>query len=208
VEARVTTILVCDGSPLVREQLRRAVGGVRGVDRVVLAATEDEAIEHIRAAPPDLVLLDARLSGRAGPTAVRRIRALDPSVRVLLLTTPEEPDAVVVAGVAAGARGYLRKDASRAEVRVAIGQALTEQPAYATARSPVPAPSEQQPPLTERELEVLSGMSDGRSNAEIGRALFLSEDTVKTHARRLFRKLGASDRAHAVAIAIRRGLVR
>lgn len=203
----MTTILVCDGSPLVREQLRRAVGGIRGVDRVVLAATEDEAIEHIRAAPPDLVLLDARISGRAGPTAVRRIRALDPSARILLLTTPDDPDALVVAGVAAGARGYVRKDASRAEVRVAIGQALTEQPVYSTARSAVHAASEQ-PTLTERELEVLSGMSDGRSNAEIGRALFLSEDTVKTHARRLFRKLGATDRAHAVAIAIRRGLVR
>jgi DNA-binding NarL/FixJ family response regulator len=62
--------------------------------------------------------------------------------------------------------------------------------------------------LTERELEVLAGMCEGMSNAEIGRALFLSEDTVKTHARRLFRKLGAADRAHAVAIALRRGLVR
>jgi DNA-binding NarL/FixJ family response regulator len=203
----VTTILVCDGSPLVREQLRRAVGGVRGVDRVVLAATEDEAVEHVRAAPPDVVLLDARITSRGGPTAVRRIRALDPAARVLLLTTAEDADAIVVAAVAAGARGYLRKDASRAEVRVAIGQALTEQPAYSSVRSADP-PAADQPALTERELEVLSGMSDGRSNAEIGRALFLSEDTVKTHARRLFRKLGASDRAQAVAIAIRRGLVR
>jgi len=207
VEVPVTTILVCDGSPLVREQLRRALGSVRGVDRVVMAATEDEAVEHVRAAPPDLVLLDARITARGGPTAVRRIRALDPAVRVLLLTVPEDQDSLVVTAVAAGARGYLRKDASRVEVRVAIGQALTEQPAYSAVRSAFHASGEQ-PALTERELEVLSGMSDGRSNAEIGRSLFLSEDTVKTHARRLFRKLGASDRAHAVAIAIRRGLVR
>jgi DNA-binding NarL/FixJ family response regulator len=61
--------------------------------------------------------------------------------------------------------------------------------------------------LTERELQVLRGMSDGKSNAEIGRELFVSEDTVKTHARRLFRKLGARDRAHAVASAFRAGLV-
>jgi DNA-binding NarL/FixJ family response regulator len=126
---------------------------------------------------------------------------------VLLLTVPDDTDALVVAAVAAGARGYLRKDASRAEVRVAIGQALTEQPAYSAVRTSGPAAGDHSA-LTERELEVLAGMSDGRSNAEIGRALFLSEDTVKTHARRLFRKLGASDRAHAVAIAIRRGLVR
>ncbi|MET7403683.1 helix-turn-helix transcriptional regulator, partial [Dactylosporangium sp. NPDC005572] len=61
--------------------------------------------------------------------------------------------------------------------------------------------------LTERELQVLRGMADGKSNAEIGRELFVSEDTVKTHARRLFRKLGARDRAHAVAAAFRAGLV-
>jgi DNA-binding NarL/FixJ family response regulator len=61
--------------------------------------------------------------------------------------------------------------------------------------------------LTERELQVLRGMSQGKSNAEIGRSLFLSEDTVKTHARRLFRKLGVNDRAQAVALGFRRGLV-
>jgi len=64
------------------------------------------------------------------------------------------------------------------------------------------------PELTKREIEVLTGMSNGRSNAQIGADLFLSEDTVKTHARRLFRKLGASDRAQAVAIGLRRGLIR
>jgi DNA-binding NarL/FixJ family response regulator len=63
------------------------------------------------------------------------------------------------------------------------------------------------PALTERELQVLRGMADGKSNAEIGRDLFVSEDTVKTHARRLFRKLGARDRAHAVAAGFRTGLV-
>lgn len=205
----MATILVCDGSPLVREQLRRSVGSVRGVDRVVTTATEDEALEHVRAQPPDLVLLDvgggARGGGGAG--AVRRIRAADPSARVLMLTKPEDPDSTVVAAVAAGARGYLRKDASRAEVRVVVGQALIEpQP---TAEAGIPG-QEERPvaTLTDRELEVLSGMCEGQSNAEIGRALFLSEDTVKTHARRLFRKLGAADRAHAVAIALRRGLVR
>lgn len=205
----MATILVCDGSPLVREQLRRSVGSVRGVDRVVTTATEDEALEHVRAQPPDLVLLDvgggARGGGGAG--AVRRIRAADPSARVLMLTKPEDPDSTVVAAVAAGARGYLRKDASRAEVRVVVGQALIEPQPTAE----IGIPGQQERPvatLTDRELEVLSGMCEGQSNAEIGRALFLSEDTVKTHARRLFRKLGAADRAHAVAIALRRGLVR
>ena len=204
----MATILVCDGSPLVREQLRRAIGGVRGVERVVTAATEDEAVEHVRAAPPDLVLLDVALTVRGGAGAVRRIRAADPGARVLVLTRPEDNDALIVAAVAAGARGYLRKDASRAEVRVAVGQALTEPQAGPVTAGAVPAGDAGARALTERELEVLAGMCEGRSNAEIGKALFLSEDTVKTHARRLFRKLGATDRAHAVAIALRRGLVR
>jgi len=71
-----------------------------------------------------------------------------------------------------------------------------------------PVPRGGRPMLTERELEVLAGMCEGRSNAEIGRSLFLSEDTVKTHARRLFKKLGAVDRAHAVALGYRWGVVR
>jgi DNA-binding NarL/FixJ family response regulator len=70
-----------------------------------------------------------------------------------------------------------------------------------------PAPAGRRLALTERELQVLRGMADGKSNAEIGRELFVSEDTVKTHARRLFRKLGARDRAHAVAAGFRAGLV-
>lgn len=205
----MATILVCDGSPLIREQLRRSVGSVRGVDRVVTTATEDEALEHVRAQPPDLVLLDAGGGprGGGGAGAVRRIRAADPSARVLMLTKPEDPDSTVVAAVAAGARGYLRKDASRAEVRVVVGQALIEPQTSGEGGAPG---SDERPAatLTDRELEVLSGMCEGQSNAEIGRALFLSEDTVKTHARRLFRKLGAADRAHAVAISLRRGLVR
>ena len=206
----MTTILVCDGSPLVREQFRRAVDSVRGVDRVLTAASEDEATRHLDRPAPDLVLLDIRLPDRGGLQAVRRLRAIDPGTRMLMLTLPDDHDRLVVAAVAAGARGYLRKDASRAEVRVAVAQALTEQPAYAMGRS-VPRGATgraDQAALTERELDVLTGMCDGKSNADIARSLYVSEDTVKTHARRLFRKLGATDRAHAVAIAIRRGLVR
>jgi len=205
----MATILVCDGSPLIREQLRRAVGTVQGVERVVTTATEDEALAHVRAQPPDLVLIDAAGTSRGNGAAgtVRRIRAADPSARVLMLTKPDDTDASVVAAVAAGARGYLRKDASRAEVRVVVGQALIEPNPIGEPGLPG-ADERPAPTLTERELEVLAGMCEGMSNAEIGRSLFLSEDTVKTHARRLFRKLGAADRAHAVAIALRRGLVR
>ena len=113
----------------------------------------------------------------------------------------------VALAVAAGARGYLHKDASRAELRATVTQALADPTWRLAPRRLRSAEMGAAPTLTAREIQVLEGMSHGRSNAEIGRELFLSEDTVKTHARRLFRKLGAADRAHAVAKGFRLGLV-
>lgn len=124
--------------------------------------------------------------------------------------------------IALGARGYLAPDVDRSELVAVAAHSLTAphvpqqagpaqrpEPAAPAARRAEPgrdgAPAVE---LTKRELEVLAGMSHGRSNAQIGAELFLSEDTVKTHARRLFRKLGASDRAQAVAIGLRQGLIR
>jgi DNA-binding NarL/FixJ family response regulator len=109
--------------------------------------------------------------------------------------------------VNAGARGYLVKDASREELTTMLTQALADAAARGLPRPVVDADAGL-PTLTERELQVLRGMARGRSNAEIGKELYLSEDTVKTHARRLFRKLGAADRAQAVAKGFRWGLVR
>jgi DNA-binding NarL/FixJ family response regulator len=133
-----------------------------------------------------------------------------------MLTGPEdqqdrETREAVARAIAGGARGYLVKDVSVEELAAAVVMALSD------ARSRVPSqpgppgltpPPGRPPQLTERERQVLEGMSNGKSNGEIGRDLYLSEDTVKTHARRLFRKLGAADRAQAVALGFRWGLVR
>jgi DNA-binding NarL/FixJ family response regulator len=122
-----------------------------------------------------------------------------------MMTMAEDVDGVARA-VSSGARGYLVKDASREELAAMLTQALSD---AATRQLPRPRPdADGVPALTERELQVLRGMGRGRSNCEIGRELYLSEDTVKTHARRLFRKLGAADRAQAVAMGFRFGLVR
>ena len=106
-----------------------------------------------------------------------------------MMTMAEDVDGVARA-VSSGARGYLVKDASREELTAMVTQALAD---VASRHVPRPRPdAEGLPPLTERELQVLRGMGRGRSNSEIGKELYLSEDTVKTHARRLFRKLGCS----------------
>jgi DNA-binding NarL/FixJ family response regulator len=203
----MTTVLICDDSPLARETLRRAVATVPGVDRVTTAASGEEVLRRWGAERTDLVLMDVRMPGLGGVEAVRRLMSTDPGARVIMLAMAEDQDGVALA-VAAGARGYLQKDASRAELRATVSQALAD-PAWRLApRRPRPTEMGAPPTLTAREVQVLEGMSHGRSNAEIGRDLFLSEDTVKTHARRLFKKLGASDRAHAVALGFRWGLVR
>jgi DNA-binding NarL/FixJ family response regulator len=197
---------VCDDSPLARESLRRVVATVPGVERVSAAASGEEMLARYSVDRPDLVLADVRMPGIGGVEATRRLLAVHPEATVVMLTMAEDTDGVARA-VAHGARGYIRKDASREELSATLVQVLAAR--GRTAAGPRRVEGQAEPPaLSERELQVLAGMSRGQSNAEIGRELYLSEDTVKTHARRLFRKLGAADRAHAVAVGFRWGLVR
>jgi DNA-binding NarL/FixJ family response regulator len=200
----MATVMVCDDSPLARETLRRAVATVPGITRVMAAASGEEALARWAAERPSLVLMDVRMPGLGGIEATRRMLGLHPEANVVMVTLAEDADGVARA-IGAGARGYVVKDASREELATTVVQALTD----VAGRRPCEPGSGASvaPTLTERELQVLSGMSRGRSNAEIGRELYLSEDTVKTHARRLFRKVGAADRAQAVAVGFRWGLV-
>lgn len=202
----MASVMVCDDSPLARETLRRAVATIPGITRVMAAASGEEALTRWPAERPGLVLMDVRMPGLGGTEATKRLLALHPEANVVMITLAEDADGVARA-IAAGARGYLVKDASREELATTVIQALTD---IAGRR---PSDAEGNPDgvvlqaLTEREIQVLGGMSRGCSNAEIGRELYLSEDTVKTHARRLFKKLGAADRAQAVAVGFRWGLV-
>jgi DNA-binding NarL/FixJ family response regulator len=201
----VSTVMVCDDSPVVRENLRRAVAGVVGVTRVVGASSGEEVLARWPVERPALVLLDVRMPGIGGVEAARRLLSRHPGAGILMLTVAEDVDGVARA-VTAGARGYVVKDATRSELVAAVLGAMAD--VGARSRGPRRVEPGAAPALTERELQVLTGMGEGRSNAEIGKQLFLSEDTVKTHARRLFRKLGAADRAHAVAKGFRLGMVR
>jgi DNA-binding NarL/FixJ family response regulator len=204
----VATVLVCDDSALVRETLHRTLATVPGITRVVDVSSGEEALSRWPVERPSLVLMDVRMPGIGGVEATRRLLARHPDALVIMVTVAEDAEGVARA-VASGARGYLVKDSTREEMSAVVVHALSD----AVWRRPVPVPRSVEggdvaPALTEREMQVLSGMSRGRSNSEIGKELFLSEDTVKTHARRLFRKLGAADRAQAVAVGFRWGLVR
>ena len=209
----MTTVLICDDHRIVREGLKQFVQSVPGVVRVETAASGEEVLARYDLERPDLVLMDVQMPGLGGLETTRLLVREHPTARVIMLTAADDRENVATA-VANGATGYLHKDVSREELCAAVANALDGhdllEPSLRRAmseRAGGARVADLGSALTERELQVLRGMSQGKSNAEIGRSLFLSEDTVKTHARRLFRKLGVSDRAQAVACGFRRGFV-
>ncbi len=209
----MTTVLICDDHRIVREGLKHFVEAVPGVQRVETAATGEEVLARYDVERPDLVLMDVQMPGLGGLETTRRLVKAHPDARVIMLTAAADREHVATA-VANGATGYLLKDVSREQLCAAVANALAGEDLVAPSmrramaeRAATSRNGDGATALTERELQVLRGMAAGRSNAEIGRSLYLSEDTVKTHARRLFRKLGVNDRAQAVALGFRRGFV-
>lgn len=203
----MTTVLVCDDAPLAREVVRRAVAGVPGVERVTAAGSGEEVLARYPLERPNVVFMDVRMPGIGGVEATRRLVAAHPGAVVVMLTMGEDVEGVSAA-VSVGARGYMIKDATREETATILS--LASAPSASRSGNVVPLPVRPMaggPSLSGREIEVLEGMSRGKSNAQIGRELHLSEDTVKTHARRMFRKMGAADRAQAVALGFRWGLL-
>jgi DNA-binding NarL/FixJ family response regulator len=210
----VIGILIVDDHPVVRAGLVGILAGEPDLRVVGEASSAAEAVTAARTLRPDVVLMDLRMPGGDGVIATAGVLAEHPSARVVVLTT-YETDADILRAVEAGAAGYLLKDVARAELVAAIRVAAIRAaargetvlaPSVATRlvdrmRRPAPADA-----LSPRELEVLRLVAKGLSNADIGKALFISEATVKTHLLRTFAKLGVSDRTAAVTTALAAGL--
>lgn len=211
----VSGIVVCHNVAAMRERLAAAAGGVPAFSSVRMAADAAELLRLARAAAPGIVLLDAHLPAPGPVEALRQLRQSSPRAVVVVLA--EKGDEVALdRAITLGARGYLTPDATSSDL-AAVAAHILAAPTVPSPQLPVTSSPGVRPgnlvdgarqiELTKREHEVLVGMSNGRSNNQIGQDLFLSEDTIKTHAQRLFRKLGARDRAQAVAIGIRNGLI-
>jgi DNA-binding NarL/FixJ family response regulator len=195
----VTTVLICDDRRSVREGLTRVMSAVPGVSRIDCVAHGDELLARYSRHPADIVLVGTQRalpSGvvATGLSAAQRLSSAAPRPNVLVFGAVDDTDNITAA-IAVGASGYVRWDASHPELVAALAHIL------------VTTSETRSPSLTERELQVLQWMSQGKSNGQIGRRLRLSEETVKTHARHLYRKLGARHRAHAVAYGLRHSLV-
>jgi DNA-binding NarL/FixJ family response regulator len=202
-------VLVVDDHPVVRSGLVGMLDVEDDLEVVGEAGDGDEALARVALLQPDVVLMDLRMPRLDGVGATSRIVAEHPRVRVLVLTT-YNTDADIVRAVEAGATGYLLKDTPRAllvdAVRAASRGETVLAPAAAArlvSRLRAPAPEA----LTPREVQVLRSVARGLTNAEIGRALFIGEATVKTHLLRAFAKLGVDDRTRAVTVAMERGIL-
>jgi DNA-binding NarL/FixJ family response regulator len=213
-------VLLVDDQALFREALATLLGVRADIDVVGEAANGDEALSRAAEVNPDVVLMDLRMPVLDGIAATRRMRVEQPQVRVIALTTFDD-DEEVFAALRAGAVGYLLKDVSSARLVEAVLAAARDesvlQPSVAAkvvariAQLPDPDPQPRpQPlvvPLSDRELEVVRLLSQGRSNREIAAVLFLAEGTVKNHVTNVLGKLGARDRTQAALRARALGLL-
>ncbi|MEU4878033.1 response regulator transcription factor [Streptomyces sp. NPDC021608] len=211
--------LLVDDQPLVRSGLRVIMADHPDLEVVGEAATGAEAVRLVRAARPDVVVMDIRMPGMDGIEATRLITAGSATTRVLVLTTFDEDDHVYGA-LRAGASGFVVKDMALDDILAAVrvvasGDALIApgvtrrliadfigRPVAVPERSPGPVEG-----ITEREREVLTLVGRGRSNTEIAENLFITVATAKSHVSRLLTKLGARDRVQLVITAYETGLV-
>ena len=207
-------MLLVDDHTLFRTGLRNLLQD-EGFD-VVEARSGEQAVEAAAALAPNAVLMDLNMPGISGVEATRRVKEAAPATPVVMLTVSADEQDVVDA-VLAGACGYLLKDAALEEIvgsiRAAVDGASWVSPRVATAlldrvreaneRAPLAAPAK----LTDREIEILRLIAEGKDNAEIGAALYISPRTVKNHISSLLTKLQIENRIQAAVYAVRNGLV-
>jgi DNA-binding NarL/FixJ family response regulator len=200
-------VLLADDHPVVREGLRGMLAAESGIDVVGEAGSGDEAVAVALELRPDVILMDLRMPRGDGVSAIERITKDRPEARIVVLTT-YDTDADILRAVEAGAAGYLLKDTPRAELIRAIQAAARGETVLAPTvagrlmtRMRGPRPEA----LSAAQTQVLALAARGMTNAEIGRTLFVSEATVKTHLVRACAKLGVSGRTAAVTKAIETG---
>ncbi|MET8335744.1 response regulator transcription factor [Streptosporangium canum] len=201
-------LLIADDHPIVRDGIRGMFAGDPGFEVLAEAGDGAQAVELARALNPDVILMDLRMPKMDGVMAIKELARLGVAARVLVLTT-YDTDKDVLPAVEAGATGYLLKDTRRDDLIRAVrtaarGEAVLSPSVATRLLGQVRAPADL---LSARELEVLELIAQGTTNREVAARLFISEATVKSHLLHIYTKLGVNDRAAAVAVAFRRGLL-
>src|SRR5258706_8857112 len=209
-------VLIADDHPVFRDGLRALVESAPDLDLAGEATTGTQAVELAATARPAVILMGLRMPELSGIEATRRFLEVDPTVGILIVTMSEY-DESLFAAVRAGARGYIPKDAERAEILSAIRSCAVGEAVFGASISrrvadffaaPRSAAAEPFPDLTDRENEILELIAQGRSNGDIASRLGIASKTVRNHVANVFNKLQVADRAQAIVRAREAGLGR
>ena len=199
-------ILTVDDHPMLREGIAAAIARQSDMMLVGEAVNGREAIAAFRTTRPDVTLMDLQMPEMNGVEAISAIRAEFPAARIIVLTT-YKGDAQALRALKAGASGYLLKSALRKEMMDAIRTVFSGRPSIPAEIAIQIAEHAAADELSEREVEVLRCVARGAANKEVAARLHISEETVKVHVKHILEKLAATDRTHAVTIALSRGII-
>ena len=199
-------VLCVDDHPLLREGIAALIGNQTDMKLIAEASNGREALEQFRKHRPDITLMDLQMPEVSGIDAMSAIRAEFPDARIIVLTT-YVGDVQVSRALKAGARAYLLKGSLRKELLETIRAVHAGQKRLSSEVAAEIAEHAADNALTPREVDVLRLVARGNANKEIAAQLSLIEETVKSHIRNILAKLGANDRTHAVAIALKRGII-
>jgi two-component system, NarL family, response regulator len=199
-------VILADDHPVVRDGLAAIVNQQSDMKVVAEAGDGDEAVALYEQHRPDVMVLDLRMPKLDGVAVVQRVLERHPKARLLIMTT-YDGDEDIFRSLSQGAKGYLLKDAPRQEILSAIRAVSEDRPYTSSSIATKALQRMAKPSLTQREIDVLQLLAQGRSNKDIARRLQITEGTAKTHVKAILTKLDAISRTEAVAVAHKRGLV-
>ena len=210
-------VLIAEDQQLMVRMLAAFVGGQPDIEVVGEVPDGRQAVEFCRENAPDLVLMDVSMPEMDGLSATREIREISPSTAVIILTVHEDKTYVLQA-IRAGAKGYIHKNCTPDELtdairavgsgNISISPSIVQKMRVRGERNSAPRPPDTEARMTQREIEVLGALAEGKSNKQIAQDLYISERTVRNHALNIYKKLRVHNRAQAILHAVQRGIVK
>jgi DNA-binding NarL/FixJ family response regulator len=204
--SKIIRVLVADDHPIVRDGLAAVLNTKPNIEVVAQASNGREVVEHYRVHQPDVAIVDLRMPEMDGVAAITAVRAEFPDACFIMLTI-YDGDEAIFQGFRAGAKAYLLKDTPCDEIADVIREVCRGERHLSSEIGKKLAARMELPTLSDRECQVLKLVSSGKNNKGVAETLSISESTVKFHINNILNKLGASDRTHAVMLALKRGLI-
>ncbi len=213
----INKVIIVDDHAIVREGLKSLINHEKDFEVIAEAESGAKCLAVLQTVIPHIILMDLKMPGISGIESTRLIKAEYPQIKLILLTNYDD-EGYVLEAIKAGADGYVLKDVKKGDLIEILRKNIQDQAFidpnvtrklfdHLKNSSYPERPVSDRPILTQRELEILAHVAEGLSNKEIADALFISLDTVKSHLKKIYRKLGAQNRSHAAKLAIQKRIL-